>query len=623
MSSNPKNSKTDTDFKRLVGAISANARTIAAITLGMVIAALLLAFVSTPSYKGTTKVLIDMRQQKVLRSEDVLPAITVDASAIESQVELLTSGKVVLRVLKELRDQDPKADPEAAFTDKQVQDFLSKLTAARKGLTYVVEVTYSANDPVKAAEIANLIAKAYIAEESAAMTDTAQKASAWLQERIKSLEPEVMHLDQTIQDYRAANGLISIGEQTVDERNLVEYIGKLGLSRAALAEAEAKLAFDKSKSSVSLQSQDDYEVAKLKVALMEGGLEAILGQVSNRRLKAIQLHELEREANAAKGLYEALLKRQREIQAEAKFDTVNARLIQEALPPAYPAWPRKWLFLFAGALGGLTIGVAYVTGRVIFFDEGYRPDDVSRRLGVDCTISVPDVRRPGSGDDKPGTGVAVAALSEMRIVDSAFDRLLDQLQRKGTKTVAVVSPCHGDGSTSIALGLCHAGVQKGLHVLLIDLDGPSMGLKALLHSEGAPAPASGVPGEAGLKYISEKSEGPGFWFCAWPEPLSAEKGRDLFARLLSTFRDRYDLIILDTGVLANEPEFALFADQSDGSIVVISAGQTPLWKAERMLTRLPFFTTKPAIFALNRVRSNSLDYLDFNYFIAKIRRLRA
>ncbi|WKW51600.1 GumC family protein [Rhodomicrobium lacus] len=359
------------DFRKIVNALFANARlVIAAAGLGVALAVLLIV-VSNPAYKATAKVLIDTRQQNILSSEELVKSAIFDTSAIDTQVELLTSGSVARRALAELSEKStPGETKRETFTDKEIRAFLANLSVARKGLTYVLDVTFSARNAADAANAANVIVKAYIDEAAAADTSAAQKANAWLQGRIKNLEPQVIRLEKQMQDYRAVNGLVSVGEQTVEERNLVEYIGQLGLARAALAEAQAKRDLDQSKSAVSLQSQDAYLIAKTKVALLERGLDTLRGEVVERREKELQLQEMEREATAAKELYALLLKRQREIEAQESRSAAYARVVQEALPPAWPSWPPKALLLLAGAFIGFVAGVLLVVARLVASARG-------------------------------------------------------------------------------------------------------------------------------------------------------------------------------------------------------------------------------------------------------------
>jgi uncharacterized protein involved in exopolysaccharide biosynthesis len=354
------------DFRKILAALFANVRLVlAAAGIGVVLAVLLIV-VSNPVYKATAKVLIDTRQQNILSSEELVKSAIFDTSAIDTQVELLTSGSVARRALAELSDKSSAGEVKReTFTDKEIRAFLANLSVARKGLTYVLDVTFSARNAAEAANAANVIVKAYIDEAASADMNAAQKANAWLQGRIKTLEPEVIKLEKLIQDYKGVNGLVSLGEQTVEERNLVEYIGQLGLARAALAEAQAKRDLDQSKSAMSLQSQDAYSIARTKVTLMERGLETLRAEVVSRREKELQLQEMERESTAAKELYASLLKRQREIEAQESRSAAYARVVQEALPPAWPSWPPKALLLLAGAFIGFVAGVLVVVARLV------------------------------------------------------------------------------------------------------------------------------------------------------------------------------------------------------------------------------------------------------------------
>jgi succinoglycan biosynthesis transport protein ExoP len=350
------------DIAHIAAACRSRWATIASTAILCTAAAMTYAVIATPSYRATAKLMIDSRQQKILTSEEVLPGLASDASAIETQVELLLSTRIAQRVLNEMSGAKP-AEPD---NDLEVQRFLSYLTVARKGLTYVVDISYSAPSADQAADIANRIARAYIAEESDSIKKITERANDWLKERIKTVGPELMSLEKAILDSKAAQGFISIGDQTVAERDIIDYIAQLGMARAAMAEAEAKLEFDQSKSNVSLQSQDAFEIAKAKVSLMERGLRSLSTELINHRMAALQEQDLERDATAARNLYDSLLKRQRETEVQQNLATVNARLIQEALPPAFPSWPRKSLLLLSGLLLGIMLGVFIVVSGELF-----------------------------------------------------------------------------------------------------------------------------------------------------------------------------------------------------------------------------------------------------------------
>ena len=350
------------DMAHIVTLCRSRWSTITAVTVICMGIALIYSQVATPSYRATAKLMIDLRQQKILSAEEVLPGLAADASAIDTQVELLLSTGLAQKVLTEMNG-GKSTEP---VNDLQVRDFLSALTVARKGLSYVVDVSYTGASAEQAADTANRVARAYIEEEAGSVRHITERANNFLLERIKTVGPELMMLEKAILESKAAQGFISIGDQTVSERDIIDYIAQLGMARAAMAEAEARLEFDKSKSNMSLQSQDAFEIAKTKVTLMERGLRTLTTELLDRRMQALKELNLEREAAAARSLYDSLLKRQRETEEQQNLATVNARLVQEALPPAYPSWPRKSLLLLSGLLLGITIGVFIVVGGELF-----------------------------------------------------------------------------------------------------------------------------------------------------------------------------------------------------------------------------------------------------------------
>jgi succinoglycan biosynthesis transport protein ExoP len=350
------------DIAHIVSSCRSRWWTIAMTAAIGVAAAMTYAVLATPSYRATAKLMIDSRQQKILTAEEVLPGLASDASAIETQVELLLSTRLAQRVLNEMNGGKTSEQE----NDLEVQRFLSHLTVARKGLTYVVDISYTAPNAEQAADIANRIARAYIAEEGDSIRKITERANDWLKERIKTAGPELMSLEKAILESKASQGFISIGDQTVAERDIIDYIAQLGLARASMAEAEARLEFDRSKSNVSLQSQDAFDIAKTKVTLMQRGLRSLTAELLDHRMQALQEQDLERDAAAARNLYDSLLKRQRETEVQQNLASVNARLVQEALPPAIPSWPRKSLLLLSGLLLGITIGVLIVVGGELF-----------------------------------------------------------------------------------------------------------------------------------------------------------------------------------------------------------------------------------------------------------------
>jgi uncharacterized protein involved in exopolysaccharide biosynthesis len=469
------------DLKRFAVALFHRWRLIATCAAAGMLLSILFISQAIPSYRASTKLLIDTRQQRVLTSEDVLPGLAVDASVIESQVELLTSTRIAARVLSVLDEQAgvPHAG-KTSHSSKEIRAFLSHLSVQRIGLTYLIDVSYSSNDPEKASKIANEIARNYIAEEVEARMKLTEVANTWLKERIMQLAPEVRELEEKTHEYRAKNRLVLFGGQSISERTVIDYVQQLNLARAALAEAEARLALDRVRSAASLQSQDNYETSRTKVALMERGLDALTNELVKRKALAIQLGELEREEAAANELFESLLKRQKETEVQQNLETINARIVEEALPPPRPSWPKKSMLLSVFGAAGAFIGVVAVLFQTLMRDAAYSRRDVERYVGLPCDYSIPVIdkvsnERPINGDTLGAkfSGARVYAVVHRQ---TAFGKQFRSLAQKITQDrqrpctiVAVISPYDGDGKSVIASNIAFTAAAMGNAVLLLDL----------------------------------------------------------------------------------------------------------------------------------------------------------
>src|SRR5713226_6123147 len=168
------------DLRNLWLILRWRARLIALITLATVALLIGALVILPPKYKATTIVLVDPRQPHVTKTEAVLSGIGADAAAVESQVELIQSSGLASKVIRSLKlDEDPDfvspslidsiADAlfalvghdaeglEKTKATRIIYKFQNGLLVRRRGLTYVLEINYSAKDPIKAARISGSV----------------------------------------------------------------------------------------------------------------------------------------------------------------------------------------------------------------------------------------------------------------------------------------------------------------------------------------------------------------------------------------------------------------------------------------------------------------------------------
>ena len=185
---------------------------------------------------------------------------------LESQVELLKSERVGLAVVKKLGlSEDPefiaaksgfagalafashlfalRSEPlSESETVRAALGVLAKnLTVARIGVSYFIAVKYRAANPDLAAQIANAIAEAYIADQLEAKNDPTRRAGVWLQQRIEELKEKRALADRRVVDFKKEKNMVAADGKLVNEQQIAELNSQLTVARQKIFEAKAYL----------------------------------------------------------------------------------------------------------------------------------------------------------------------------------------------------------------------------------------------------------------------------------------------------------------------------------------------------------------------------------------------
>jgi uncharacterized protein involved in exopolysaccharide biosynthesis/Mrp family chromosome partitioning ATPase len=249
------------DLKPLVRLLRWRARSITAVVLAALVLAAALIALLPAKYTATAVVLLDPRETRVTASESVISGIGSDAAAVESQVEVFQSPVLARRVIEQLKlEEDPQFTasghietfatafgfaqpdtPERRMT-RIIDKFSKALRVSRRGLSYILEVNFSAGTPEKAAQIANAVGSAYIAEQQALRSALTQNASSWLDERIDSIRQRLSKSEQAVADYKTSHSVVDVlqGGRLI-QRRLEDVSRELATSQLRKAEFGGRL----------------------------------------------------------------------------------------------------------------------------------------------------------------------------------------------------------------------------------------------------------------------------------------------------------------------------------------------------------------------------------------------
>ncbi len=194
----------------------------------------------------------------------------LDSAVVETQIQILQSDNIARAVLKTLHLEDDRefTSPPSSFIGRTIggahavwsnlfakngvpsqdrsrsaaaENFEKYLTVKRVELTHAIEIDFASLEPVRAAEIANAIADAYVDDELNAKYQTARRAATWLQSRLQELREQSDEAEHAVVAYKTKNNIVDTGGRLINDQQIAELNSDLIQARAKTAEAKARL----------------------------------------------------------------------------------------------------------------------------------------------------------------------------------------------------------------------------------------------------------------------------------------------------------------------------------------------------------------------------------------------
>jgi succinoglycan biosynthesis transport protein ExoP len=110
----------------------------------------------------------------------------------------------------------------------------------RADRTYVVDVSVTADESDKAVRIADALAGAYLAEQTAARAEAARRVASSLSARLSELKDRVRFAEERVEEFKARNNIVGANGLLVNEQQLSDLNYQLSLARSRVAEAKSR-----------------------------------------------------------------------------------------------------------------------------------------------------------------------------------------------------------------------------------------------------------------------------------------------------------------------------------------------------------------------------------------------
>lgn len=600
-------------------------------------------------YSSTAVLMVDPRSAKVTETGGVLANIGADAIAIESLVQVTRSEGFLGSLVDQLHlTQDRyfagRGPTEALKRLATIEKLGAKLSVARRGTTYVIDVTATAPSPGQAASIANAAAQKILDDQTNFRTGVSAATAEEIQNRLAELRGRVNRAEQAAAALKARLKVTEAGQgNTLLERRVFELNQQFVIASAQTAEARARYellrkagasagenlplatqstvlsALRAEYARLSRQSADQAtvlgprhpEVASLRAQLRDvrrqinGEINRMTASARAAYLEAeqreaalstqlrsaqaesgalgpelVKLGELDREAKAERSVYEQLLNRQRELAQVKDLDPSDIRVVSPALPPSRTS-PPPLALATASAVLGLMSGIAYALVREWREDTLKTASQVETLGDVEVMGFIP-LARPATRDKDVETAIDLSPW----LADLCAELGLEAADEEGL-ALLVASTRRGEGRTTVASNLAAYLAQGGDRVLLVEADRradgakPGFGLLDILESGKDLESAFVEPKGASYTLLPFGGK-----TLSHPSAAGALMSGLNMRATLKLARQWFDIVVIDGPPALETPHARLLAAQADRTVFLIEWGKTSAADAAAALGRL-------------------------------------
>lgn len=354
--------------------------------------------------------------------------------------------------------------------------------------------------------------------------------------------------------------------------------------------------------------ENDFSVARAKERSLVAAMDDAKSRAKDLNRTEFKHSEYMREVKANRSLYETFFNRVRETTATGDLQTANARVVDPAVIPDFPAKPNKKLIVALAMVVSAMFGVALAFLLDALDATVKNAEDVERKLNsslLGVVPLIPDQVQAGEWD-----GALVRAFVEDS--DHSFTESVRTLRtsltlaglEKPVQVMLMTSSVPGEGKTTTSSNLAEAFGQME-KTLLIDADmrRPTVAKKLGLPTGGLGL-SSAVAYPDTLDECIQHAEDLGIDVIPAgpvpPNPLELLASKS-FRELLETLRGRYQRIIIDSAPMHAVSDALYLSTLVDGVVYVVKADETRDKLIKSGMTRLEDSNARVLGVVLNQI----------------------
>jgi len=319
----------------------------------------------------------------------------------------------------------------------------------------------------------------------------------------------------------------------------------------------------------------DVAAVRTREAALNSGLQQLQRSSVVQNAASVQQHELERQAESTKTLYENFLNRFKQTSAQEDIQQADARIVARANEPGGPSYPRTRVMIGVAFLASILLGICAAIG-IERLDNTFRTAQQVEHLAQVAALGlIPTTKSRESAVDLVVKDPMSSYSEAIRTVRTAL-RYSDI--DNPPKVVLVTSALPQEGKSVTSLSLARSVAFSGGRSLIIDCDVRRPSIGKALKSDATVGLLSLFEPDADIRAAIQVDELSGMHFITSTAGTSNPQdllGSKQFRSLIERLRPHYDMIVLDTPPVLAVSDALILSHLADATIFLVRWGRTP------------------------------------------------
>jgi len=337
--------------------------------------------------------------------------------------------------------------------------------------------------------------------------------------------------------------------------------------------------------------------------------------------KQIDYGILKREAESQKEIYNALIRKLKEMDLLGGGQESNVTGVEYAKTPSRPVRPDKRKNILLGVLGGLAIGLG-MTFFVEYMDRTLKSvREIQHQLDLPLLAIIPRAKRFAEEDQKWESYFLIDEHPKSSEAE-AFRALRTNLKfaalENHSKSVVITSCGPKEGKTTVVTNLGISLGEAGVRTLIVDTDLRKPQMHSIFDVEKSPGLTDCLLEDASLDSVIYPSGKNNLWVlpCGTVPPnpselLDSEPAR----KTLEEVTHRFDFVLCDSPPVGGITDAAVLSSYMGGVILLLQAGRVDKFYAKRVKEQLEKVRARIFGVVVNMIELGKAGYYyDYYYY---------